>query len=81
MSRESNDPQAHVPQNADPANTPGLEPGGGVAPGDTPPAAGSTSGLSAPEPKVPSLRTNAIIGIMIAALFAAGILAFFVARL
>ncbi|WP_308220998.1 DUF6480 family protein [Gordonia sp. ABSL49_1] len=30
----------------DPALTPGLEPGGGAAPGDTPPDAPQTSGLS-----------------------------------
>ncbi|WP_238815885.1 DUF6480 family protein [Nocardia brasiliensis] len=34
----------------DPAKTPGLEPGGGVAPGTTPPDTPQTSGLSAPEP-------------------------------
>jgi len=30
----------------DPTTTPGLEPGGGVAPGDTPPGAASTVGPS-----------------------------------
>ncbi|MEU9158078.1 DUF6480 family protein [Streptomyces sp. NPDC048417] len=38
----------------EPGRTPGLEPGGGVSPGDTPPAEGSTSGISHPEP--PELR-------------------------
>lgn len=35
----------------DPARTPDLEPGGGVAPGSTPPDTPQTSGLSAPEPR------------------------------
>lgn len=34
----------------DPAETPDLEPGGGVAPGSTPPDTPQTSGLSADEP-------------------------------
>ncbi|NEW34405.1 hypothetical protein GV791_17840 [Nocardia cyriacigeorgica] len=34
----------------DPSRTPDLEPGGGVAPGATPPDTAQTSGLSAPEP-------------------------------
>ena len=36
-----NDPSGTMP---DPDSTPGLEPGGGVAPGDTPPGEGSMSG-------------------------------------
>ncbi|TQM30602.1 DUF6480 family protein [Nocardia bhagyanarayanae] len=35
----------------DPARTPDLESGGGVAPGSTPPETAQTSGLSAPEPR------------------------------
>ncbi|MEU4839626.1 DUF6480 family protein [Nocardia testacea] len=34
----------------DPAETPDLEPGGGVPPGSTPPDTPQTSGLSAEEP-------------------------------
>jgi hypothetical protein len=39
------------PPDPDPARTPGLEPGGGVAPGATPPDSAQTSGLSEPEPR------------------------------
>lgn len=41
----------HSETNPDPANTPGLEAGGGVAPGSTPPDAPQTSGLSDSEPR------------------------------
>ncbi|GAB2978205.1 DUF6480 family protein [Saccharothrix stipae] len=44
-----------TPPDPDPAHTPGLEPGGGVAPGETPPDSGQTSGLSHPQP-MPSRR-------------------------
>ena len=33
----------------DPRNTPGLEPGGGVPPGETPPGESAISGVSHPE--------------------------------
>jgi hypothetical protein len=39
------------PPDPEPTRTPGLEPGGGVAPGETPPDSAQTSGLSAPEPR------------------------------
>ncbi|WP_243858662.1 DUF6480 family protein [Mycobacterium sp. DL440] len=35
----------------DPAKTPDLEPGGGVAPGATPPDSAQTSGLGEPAPR------------------------------
>ena len=38
------------PPDPDPADTPGLEPGGGAAPGSTPPAAAQTSGVADPQP-------------------------------
>jgi hypothetical protein len=44
------DQQSATPPDPDPDRTPGLEPGGGVRPGDTPPDSGSTSGLSHPQP-------------------------------
>ncbi|WP_101946946.1 DUF6480 family protein [Mycobacterium sp. 3519A] len=39
------------PPDPDPARTPGLEPGGGVAPGATPPDSAQTSGLGEPKPR------------------------------
>ena len=38
------------PPDPDPVQTPNLEPGGGVAAGDTPPESAQTSGLSEPQP-------------------------------
>jgi hypothetical protein len=49
----SNDPS--------PEQTPGLEPGNSMAPGDTPPAEGSESGVNDRQPDLPSQRTNKIV--------------------
>ncbi|WP_434445932.1 DUF6480 family protein [Lentzea sp. E54] len=55
-----------TPPDPDPQRTPGLEPGGGVRPGDTPPESGQTSGLSHHEPKPPGRATTGIvIGIIV----------------
>jgi len=62
----------------DPSGTPGLEPGGGVAPGDTPPGESSTSGASDRQPGTGSRGANwvayAVIGVVVAfaALFFVG---------
>jgi hypothetical protein len=55
------------PTDPDPENTPGLEPGNGVQPGDTPPIEASTSGVSHQEPKLPSSGANkaVYIGILV----------------
>jgi hypothetical protein len=59
-----------VPPDPDPADTPGLEPGGGVAPGSTPPESAQTSGLSEPE-ATPRRRLtpSAIVGISVVVVF------------
>ncbi|WP_033438117.1 DUF6480 family protein [Saccharothrix sp. NRRL B-16314] len=53
-----------TPPDPDPARTPGLEPGGGVSPGETPPDSGQTSGLSHPQP-MPSRRGPIITLVMV----------------
>lgn len=59
MTSPSTDPQ--------PEQTPGLEPGGSVTPGDTPPAEASTSGAVRNQPDLPSQGTNkAVYGVIIA---------------
>ncbi|GAB3157726.1 hypothetical protein GCM10027258_67190 [Amycolatopsis stemonae] len=62
----------------EPEDAPGLEPGGSVPPGDTPPDAGQTSGLSHPQP-MPS-RTPAVVTLVIVAVLVLGTAAFFVLR-
>lgn len=52
----------------DPANTPGLEPGGGVPPGETPPGESAISGVSHSEAAPGRVITPvalAIIGIIV----------------
>jgi hypothetical protein len=53
------------PPDPNPAQTPGLEPGGGVPPGATPPESAQTSGLSEPEPRPRRrLRPATVVGLI-----------------
>ncbi|MCR3721534.1 MULTISPECIES: DUF6480 family protein [Prauserella salsuginis group] len=62
------------PPDPPPEETPGLEPGGGVRPGDTPPESGQTSGLSHREPTPPRVLPIVTIALTaLAALLIAGI--------
>ncbi|MFV8295867.1 DUF6480 family protein [Mycolicibacterium fortuitum] len=67
-----------LPPDPDPAETPDLEPGGGVAPGATPPDSAQTSGLGEPAPRPRHSPTSvaAIIGLvlLIAVFVAVGVL-------
>lgn len=53
------------PPDPDPAKTTGLESGGGVPPGETPPDSGQTSGLSDPQPPPPRGWATATIVIVV----------------
>ncbi|MDH6290012.1 MULTISPECIES: DUF6480 family protein [Rhodococcus] len=62
----------------EPDDAPALDDGGGVRPGDTPPDAGQTSGLSHPQP-MPG-RTVPILAFIVVGLLVLAVAAFFVAR-
>ncbi len=64
------------PTDPDPDNTPGLEPGNGVNPGDTPPVEASTSGNTFREPDLPSGRTNKLVYVGILAVALVAVLTF-----
>lgn len=54
----------------DPAKIPGLEPGGGVAPGTTPPDAAQTSAGAEPQPSTKRrLSPAAVITIVVTVIF------------
>ncbi len=65
-----------MPTDPDPENTPGLEAGNGVNPGDTPPVEASTSGNTFREPDLPSARTNKAVYIGILAVVLLSVLTF-----
>ena len=64
------------PTDPDPENTPGLEAGNGVMPGDTPPIEASTSGNAHHEPDLPSSGANKAVYIGILAVVLLSVLTF-----
>ncbi|OPE49173.1 hypothetical protein BST27_11595 [Mycobacterium intermedium] len=58
-----------LPPDPEPSRTPGLEAGGGVPPGSTPPDSAQTSGVSEPQPnpkrRVTPLAVVSIVGVVI----------------
>jgi hypothetical protein len=65
-------PPTATPPDPDPADTPGLEPGGGVSPGSTPPDSAQTSGLGEPEPRPRrKLTATTVITVVAIVLFVA----------
>lgn len=60
-----------IPPDPEPSKVPGLEPGGGVPPGMTPPDSSQTAGVTEPEPRPRHRYTPATIaGVIAVALFA-----------
>lgn len=71
-----------TPPDPDPYRTPGLEPGGGVRPGDTPPdSAHATTGVSQPDPPARRSRAGAIITFILVGLVAIAVVGMVIAQL
>lgn len=65
----------------DPGDTPGLQSGGGVEPGDTPPASGGTQTSLARDERLPGGRTRLLVPIGILVVLAILFAAFFLGQL
>ncbi|SFQ63964.1 hypothetical protein SAMN05421810_11196 [Amycolatopsis arida] len=80
MATESRDPEPDdVPPDPEPERTPGLEPGGGVPPGETPPESAQVSGTAHREPDQP--RSMPVVAIVVIAVLVLMVAGFFVAYL
>ena len=64
------------PTDPDPENTPGLDSGNSVQPGDTPPIEASTSGNTYHQPDLPSSGTNKLVYIAILTVVVIAVLTF-----
>lgn len=64
-------PMTALPPDPDPAQTPGLEPGGGVPPGSTPPDSAQTSAAAAPAEPGPrrKITPTAVAALIALAIF------------
>lgn len=70
-------PSPDLPPDPEPPQVPGLEAGGGVAPGDTPPDAGSTSVGEEPGPVPTGSRftMGSVLSIVLVVIFALAFIA------